>query len=107
MIREKIKDMLIEQKVIDQEATIEQAMTAFTRVLKLLLLLKPTSYQADMSALLGRAEKLEKLRYSEEIVKEACTRNGLNCIKGAAGEGGCGFSEFENISRCGPLLQRN
>eukprot|EP01035_Chromulina_nebulosa_P033499 gene33499-44856_t len=39
MIRQKVQSMLFEQRVISQEATVAEALTAFTRVLKLLLLL--------------------------------------------------------------------
>ena len=86
MIRGKVKDMLVEQKAIAQEATSEQAMTVFTRVLKLLFLLKPTSYQADMSALLDRAGDFQTYPL-RETVGQACTGGKLFFINGAAGEG--------------------
>eukprot|EP01036_Dinobryon_divergens_P031418 gene31418-biopygen25115 len=59
MIREHIRTMMIEQKIVDSSATVTEALTAFTRVLKLLLLLKPTSYSVDMAALLSRATGYE------------------------------------------------
>jgi hypothetical protein len=40
--------MLVEQTVIILEATIEEALIVFMRVLKSLFLLKPISYSADM-----------------------------------------------------------
>jgi hypothetical protein len=55
MIREHIRTMMIEQKIVDSAATVTAALTAFTRVLKLLFLLKPTSYSGDIAAYLSRA----------------------------------------------------
>jgi len=40
-IRDHIRAMMIDQKVVHKNATVDDALTAFTRVLKLLLLLKP------------------------------------------------------------------
>jgi hypothetical protein len=87
MIRGKVKDMLVEQRVITEGATIAEAMTAFTRVLKLLLLLKPTSYSADMAALLARAGEEYRSYPLQETVGQACTGGRLVSIVGSSGEG--------------------
>eukprot|EP01035_Chromulina_nebulosa_P025888 gene25888-33841_t len=54
MIQRNIFDMMLRQKMTTEEATIAEAMNAFTRVLKLLLILTPTSYSAEIAALLAR-----------------------------------------------------
>jgi len=86
MIRRKVMAMMIEQKVVPQGVTIEEAMTAFTRVLKLLLILKPTSYAADMAALLKQAAGYESYPL-KQTVEQACTGGRLICIAGGSGEG--------------------
>ena len=86
MIREHIRVMMVEQKVVDSAATVEEALTAFTRVLKLLLLLKPTSYSADISALLARAGDYQNYPI-QETMGRACTGGRLVCIVGGSGEG--------------------
>ena len=85
-IRGHIRAMMVEQRVVDSTATIAEALTAFTRVLKLLLLLKPTSYAADMAALLARAGDYPNYPL-QETVGQACMEGKLICIVGGSGEG--------------------
>ena len=86
MIRGHIRTMMIEQKIVGAAATVEEALEAFTRVLKLLLILKPTSYAADMAALLKQAAGYESYPL-KETVEQACTGGRLICIAGGSGEG--------------------
>jgi len=94
-IRGHIRAMMVEQRVVDSAATVAEALTAFTRVLKLLLLLKPTSYSADMAALLARAGDYQTYPL-QETVGQACSSSSstrgegggrLVCIAGGSGEG--------------------
>ena len=85
-IRGHIRNMMVEQKIVDRGATVEEALTAFTRVLKLLLILKPTSYSADMAAVLDRAAGYENYPL-KETVGQACTGGRLIVIAGGSGEG--------------------
>ena len=86
MIRGHIRTMMIEQKIVGAAATVEEALEAFTRVLKLLLILKPTSYAVDMAALLKQAAGYESYPL-KETVEQACTGGRLICIAGGSGEG--------------------
>ena len=56
MIRGHIRRKMVEAKMVAPDASVDDALAAFTRRLRLLLLLKPTSYTDDMNALLARAE---------------------------------------------------
>ena len=56
MIRGHICRKMVESKMVTPDASVDEALAAFTRRLRLLLLLKPTSYTDDMNALLARAE---------------------------------------------------
>jgi hypothetical protein len=55
-------------------------------VLKLLVVLKPTSYAVDMAALLKQAAGYESYPL-KETVEQACTGGRLICIAGGSGEG--------------------
>ena len=86
MIRNDIRTMMIQRNFVGSAATEEDALKAFTRVLKLLLILKPTSYSTDMAALLARAADYQ--RYPLQVtVGQACTGGKLICIVGRSGEG--------------------
>ena len=62
------------------------SLAAFTRVLKLLFILKPTSYALDMTALLDRATGYDRYPL-KETVEKACTGGRLICIAGGSGDG--------------------
>ena len=86
MIKNDIRKTMIQRNFVSSAATVEEALTAFTRVLKLLLILKPTSYSTDMAALLDRAADYQ--RYPLPVtVGRACTGGKLICIVGGSGEG--------------------
>ena len=86
MIQEHIKTMMIDQNVVDDTATIEDSLKAFTRVLKLLLILKPMSYSADMTVLLERCSDYKKYPLKEKV-EQACTGGVMICITGESGDG--------------------
>ena len=86
MIRKKIQEMMIDQQVVPEGTDVTDSLKAFTRVLKLLLILKPTSYAKDIEAVLSRAPEYEK--YDLEKVTRKCAEGGrLICIAGGPGEG--------------------
>ena len=85
MIRRHIRTMMIDQKDVGSECTVEEALAAFTRVLKLLFILKPTSYAVDMTALLDRATGYDRYPL-KETVEKACTGGRLICIAGGSGD---------------------
>eukprot|EP01035_Chromulina_nebulosa_P028857 gene28857-38157_t len=81
-----IRNMMVEHKIVPSGASILEALAAFTRVLKLLLILKPTSYSADIAALLARADGYERYPLMK-TVERACTGVKLVVIVGNSGDG--------------------
>ena len=65
--------MMIEKKIVDEGDAVEEAPEAFTRVLKLLFILKPTSYAVDMAVLLKQAAGYERYPL-KPTVEKVCTR---------------------------------
>eukprot|EP01035_Chromulina_nebulosa_P025721 gene25721-33587_t len=85
MIRSHIRDEMLKQKVVDNSASEKEALKSFSRVLKLLLILKPTQYSIDITDLLARVP--DRSSYQLEKVFEQCTGGRLICIVGNFGEG--------------------
>ena len=96
MIRRKVLEMMISQKVVAEGSSINEGLAAFTRVLKLLMILKPISYSSDIEALLHPPLQQQegisstfhiKTDYLQQV-EDACMGEGrLLRIVGGPGEG--------------------
>ena len=80
MIRSHIKAKMIEQKVAADSASVEEALRAFSRVLKLLLILRPTHYSTDITDSLARVP--DRTSYQLDTVLDLCIGGPLICVVG-------------------------
>ena len=100
-IRAHVHQMMVEHRTVSEGADVTTALTAFSGLLKLLLILKPMSYAEDMAALLARApghaeyplnpvQDFVSLQSENVESKEGApsvSSGRLACIMGGAGEG--------------------
>ena len=85
MIRSHIHAKMLKQRVVADSASVEDSLRAFSRVLKLLLILRPTHYSIDVTDLLARVP--DRTSYRLDRVLDLCTGGRLVCIAGDFGEG--------------------
>ena len=95
MIRSLIHAVMVERGVVPVEADENTALTAFSGILKLLLILKPMSYRQDIATLLKSdpghcrypLDDLQTFLWSSDRSGYGVMRGRMACILGGPGEG--------------------